>query len=1393
MYNPISTYRIQFSKDFTFADFEKWGNYFQKLGVGTIYASPVFSAIKGSNHGYDVTNPHTINPEIGTLAQLKKLSQTLQKYHIGWLQDIVPNHMACHPENEWLMDVLEKGQYSAYYSFFDFMLSEENPHIMLPFLSEEIDELIEKGEIYLITYGKKLKLKCYDVEYLVNLSSYATVLESMVLQSPGELEDLLNTVAGIEAQKKNYEQEFKKFINRLAEALSLPRLREFFLESLHKINQDKVLLKRIIEQQYYRLCHWAEADRKINYRRFFTINGLICLNIHDDKTFSHYHSFINQLLRENIIQGLRVDHIDGLYNPTAYLNNLRELVGENTFITVEKILEKEESLPSYWFVQGTTGYDFMAMLNNLFTRKEAGPEFLQYYQRFSNDTVAIKEQIWDKKRHILQSHMQGELDNLYRLFIASGFLAENVNLSEAEIKQVIGEFLVHCPVYRYYGSHFPLTKVEKKALHNLFDDIKEQYPELRAASDLLSGLFLQEKDLDSEQKRKIAHFYQRCMQFSGPLMAKGVEDTLMYTFNNFIGHNEVGDDPSLFGISVGEFHHFMQQRQEKWPLTLNATATHDTKRGEDVRARLNVLTNIGNRWFEYVERWKKINQLHKKNNSPDVADEYFIYQTLVGAVPMPGENDSDFESRMHLYIEKVLREAKRHSNWAKPNHEYESAAKQFISTLLDKKGTFWSELVKIRDEIADAGIVNSLGQLLLKFTCPGVPDVYQGCDLWDFSLVDPDNRRLVNYQQREQWLDEIQQEPLSLAALWESRYNGQIKLWLTYNLMHLRRKEPEVFERGEYHPLTVKGVYKNQVIAFARRYKAVWYITIVPLALPQISTVANPSAIDWKDTAIELPAYIPQKINNVLTQKTLATEGSLRLNDVLTKLPFALLKAERFTGKRGAGVLMHVSSLPSEFGIGDLGPEAKRFVDFLSRNLQKYWQLLPLNPVEEANAYSPYSSCSSMAGNTLLISVERLVNIGLLHKEDLDAYKMLSTDKVNYPQAIEIKRNLLEKAWENFVLKEDALLNFKNFCKRERHWIDDYALYILLKEKMNGKPWYKWPDEYKFRKLEALNSFEVEHEERLNKEKWFQYCFFRQWKALRYYCNAQGIQLIGDLPFYVSYDSVDVWSNPKMFCLDENLEMAGMAGVPPDYFNADGQLWGMPVYNWEALKETNYAWWLSRIRKNLEMYDLLRLDHFRAFSSYWELPAGEKTAINGQWKNGPGEHLFEVLEKELGKLPFIAEDLGDIDENVYRLRDKFMLPGMRVLQFAFGDDLSRSENIPHNYTINSVVYTGTHDNNTTLGWYRNELKANQQKNLQAYTVGVVNSQNINEIFTRLAYSSVSSIAILPMQDILRLGADARMNVPASVAGNWLWRIKLEQLLEIDEEKWIELVKFYNRE
>lgn len=479
---------------------------------------------------------------------------------------------------------------------------------------------------------------------------------------------------------------------------------------------------------------------------------------------------------------------------------------------------------------------------------------------------------------------------------------------------------------------------------------------------------------------------------------------------------------------------------------------------------------------------------------------------------------------------------------------------------------------------------------------------------------------------------------------------------------------------------------------------------------------------------------------------------------------------------RGAGILLHITSLSSNFGSGDLGPAAYRFADFLKDARQKYWQILPLSPTESACAYSPYSSFSSMAGNTLLISPELMVADDLLDDTDISGLYRPISHKADFEEAEKIRTVLLDLAYYRFHNNPDHALQkaFKLFCEEESYWLNDFALYEVIKGHYQGLSWRLWDSDLKNRKKKALTAFNKTHKEEILKSKFRQFVFFAQWKKLKDYCNASGILILGDMPFYVSHNSADVWINPQIFQLDEQLEMAAEAGVPPDYFNADGQLWRMPVFNWARLKKTHYSWWIQRIRKNTELFDLLRFDHFRAFSAYWEIPAGESTARNGSWKKGPGEDFFDEVKKQLGELPFIAEDLGDIDQAVYELRDKYALPGMKVLQFAFTADMATSVAIPHRYTENSVVYTGTHDNNTTVGWFSHDASALERSNLASYTGKHVKADNVHHIMARLAYGSVSKIAILPMQDVIGMGGDCRMNVPATENGNWRWRMPANQ-------------------
>jgi 4-alpha-glucanotransferase len=471
------------------------------------------------------------------------------------------------------------------------------------------------------------------------------------------------------------------------------------------------------------------------------------------------------------------------------------------------------------------------------------------------------------------------------------------------------------------------------------------------------------------------------------------------------------------------------------------------------------------------------------------------------------------------------------------------------------------------------------------------------------------------------------------------------------------------------------------------------------------------------------------------------------------------------TSGRAAGILLHISSLPSKSGIGDLGDEAFRFADFLQRSGQTFWQILPLSPITSDQAWSPYSSCSTMAGNILFISLDYLVAENILSRKDLITYP---TGIINFARVSEFKLKVLKKAYGNRTGRKND--SFHLFCKKESWWLDDFAMYMVLKSVHENEPWYRWPQKIRSRERQALARFAEEHAAEIDREKWYQYIFHTQWMSLKHYCNNMGIRIIGDLPFYVAHDSADVWANQEIFRLKRNGEMLGVAGVPPDYFNDEGQLWGMPVYNREVLKKDKYDWWVSRLRKNIEVVDYLRLDHFRAFAAFWEVPASHKNAIKGKWKQGPGDDLFRILKNTFGPLPFIAEDLGDVDESVFSLRDKYNLPGMKVLQFGFGDNIAVSDHIPHNYGKHFIAYTGTHDNNTTRGWYRRDMKREGRKRINNYFGGSVTEQNIHDKMTRLAFGSVADVAIIPMQDLLGLDEKARMNVPSSTKGNWTWRM-----------------------
>ena len=825
MFKLLSTYRIQFHSGFTFAEMKRILPYLKSIGIKTIYASPIFQAVPGSTHGYDCTNPNVINPEIGTQEELEELLQEVKTVGMYWLQDIVPNHMAFHVANPWVTDVLRHGKHSGFAQYFDIDWAQGK--LMYPILGEDITTAIKEHKLKLIESNSGIALQYCDTVLPLN-SQPAT---SNV--SPDELYEIINA-------------------------------------------------------QHYELCPWQATDHRINYRRFFLINGLICTNIQDEHVFVHFHKGLENLVNKQYLQGVRVDHIDGLSRPAEYLHRLRNMAGDNINILVEKILAKDEEIPRDWPIQGTTGYDFLMLVNNLFTYANHSKRLADIYKQFSNNNVSLHEEERDKKLAILSKHMGGEVETLYKLFL--DIAPSHAKIDGQQVKDVIAEILVGMPVYRFYGNSIPLPEYDRNSLRTILKNIAARHPSVAPIVEVFIKIFTQPDGNIDNAKTLI--FYRRLMQYACVVMAKGVEDTLMYTHNMFIAHNEVGDNPANVGIPVDKFHQAMKTRQDKWPTTLNTTSTHDTKRGEDTRARLNVLSEVVEEWAIVVDKWyKHVQSFH--DVLPVTNDIYFIFQAIVGSYPLKGRYDEGYLLRLQEYLIKALREGKINSDWANPNTEYEEKVKRFAAWLLDTSGKFHLSLAQFVDEIGDYGIVNSLAQLALKLTCPGVPDIYQGTELWDYSFADPDNRREVNYNSHMKLLEEIRK--MSVKNMWAARKNGGIKMYITQQLLQARKENPSLFTDGDYIPLEVKGAYKEYILAFARVNNNSCCVVIIPLHIATLSTKQQTIVdnIDWKDTCVK-SLYEDGLWNNITTrEKLIIKAATINVKEVFNTLPIAMLIYEK--------------------------------------------------------------------------------------------------------------------------------------------------------------------------------------------------------------------------------------------------------------------------------------------------------------------------------------------------------------------------------------------------------------------------------------------------------------------------------------------------------------------
>lgn len=921
---PIATYRLQFMPAFGFKEAQSIVAYLDALGISDIYASPIFKAKAGSAHGYDVIDPNEINPEIGGMEGFEELVKEAQRHGMGWLQDIVPNHAAFDGENRMLMDIFESGKSSTFFDFFDIEWSEGvQGKILAPFLGSFYAESLENGDIQLRYDQAGLSINYYALQFPLKIESYGKVFDHHLARLKRQLGHdhpdfmkllgvlyVLRNLPSLEEVQERTEQ--ISFVKRMLWEIytSNQQIRQFMDESVARFNGEKGtpgsfnLLDSLLDEQFFRLSFWKVATEEVDYRRFFNINGLISVKVENEKVFHYTHALIQRLVQERKLTGLRIDHIDGLYDPTAYLKRLKEKMGE-VYTTVEKILDLGEELPAFWPVQGTTGYEFLNYLNGLFCQRRNAGKFDKIYTRFTDFQTPYERLVSEKKRLIMGKHMAGEVDRLAQMMkTLSIFDRYGRDITLYGLRRALVEMLAWFPVYRTYISHESIVETDRAVIREAIAKAKRTNPGLLHELEFIQRCFLLEfhERLSDDQKKQWMHFIMKFQQLTGPLMAKGFEDTSLYIYNRLLSLNEVGGRPNIFGISLELFHEFNIKRFQQWPHAMNATSTHDTKRGEDVRARINVLSEMPDEWEKNIKAWSKNNKRkkHPANGEvfPDDNDEYFLYQTLIGAYPFDQNQHVAFVERIKNYIIKAVREAKVHTAWLKPDVAYEEAFLSFIDDVLvrSEQNKFFEDFLPFQKKVAFYGIFNSLSQTLVKITSPGVPDFYQGSELWDLNLVDPDNRRSVDYEKRKEFLREIKeraaQDILALInELLATKENGRIKLFLIYQALAARRANLEIFQHGTYLPLKVEGKFENHVIAFARKTENVWAVTMAPRFLAGVVKEGEYplGELAWADTRVVMPEGTPVLWKDAITAQVVTGEGELPMSKALQYFPVALL------------------------------------------------------------------------------------------------------------------------------------------------------------------------------------------------------------------------------------------------------------------------------------------------------------------------------------------------------------------------------------------------------------------------------------------------------------------------------------------------------------------------
>ncbi len=940
---PIATYRLQFNRNFTYSEARERFDYLQALGITDLYASPLLQSRRGSGHGYDVTDSTRIDTDPGSEADFESLQAGLRDREMGLILDAVPNHMAASSENPWWMDVLENGPGSAYASYFDIDWHPDSRmldnRVLLPLLGATYGEVLENQELSLAyedgsffvgynhdrfplapkSYRRILKHRLDDLRDTLGEDSPAYQEYQGILASLAVLPERQSLPAEAAGERRLQTEGIKERLRKLSS--SDPRVVAFIDENLRQFRGTKGepasfrLMDRLLSEQAYVLAFWQNPNEVINYRRFFTITDLVGLRVEDPLVFEATHSVILRLTEREMITGLRIDHVDGLRDPLGYLQRLQErigLAGDGRFyVVIEKITAGTESLPQEWPVNGTTGYDFLNVLNRLFVDPKGAPAIEEIYQRFIGKEVRFEDVMYHKKKLVMKTLLAVEVRALARQL---GILAEQDryarDLPQSDLAEALIETTACLQVYRTYIRNLEVAEDDSRYIEGAIAAGRRRRPELDAACfDFVCDVLLvrEANHLFPEQREARLAFVMRWQQFTGPIVAKGVEDTSLYVYNALLSLNEVGGDPRPVAPESPGFHSFIQKRARYWPYALNASSTHDTKRAEDVRARINVLSEIPAEWSRRLNRWSRVNAAKKRSINgqlvPDRNEEIFLYQTLLGAWPLDPAEMPGLKTRLKDYMIKATREAMVHTRWTLPNVEHESALTQFLDSILccESPGSFQDAFLPFQRKVAYFGMLNGLAQSLLKIACPGVPDCYQGSELWDLRLVDPDNRGQVDFDKRSKMLESLKRAGTNpklsfirrLLARWG---DGRVKLYVVWKALELRRQHSRLFLDGDYLPLSARGDRAENVVGFARSRVNEHSLAIVPrwLARARAPKIGERFARFWNTTQVILPKQLPADWLNVLTGEriTCQTENDapiLPLDRVLGNFPVTLL------------------------------------------------------------------------------------------------------------------------------------------------------------------------------------------------------------------------------------------------------------------------------------------------------------------------------------------------------------------------------------------------------------------------------------------------------------------------------------------------------------------------